>query len=46
MKYNFLWCDYEKLWEIPDFADEVEMRRYSDWDNVKIHLSIWIDIRI
>ena len=21
MKYNFVWRDYEKLWEIPDFAD-------------------------
>ena len=22
MKYKFVWHDYDKLWKIPDFADE------------------------
>ena len=31
MKYNFVWRDYEKLWEIPDFADEylLKMTQFS-----------------
>ena len=29
MKYNFVWCDYEKLCEIPDFADAWHHNYYN-----------------
>ena len=40
MKYNSVWRDYDKLWQIPDFADEVRYEQVGEGGRLNAELGL------